>query len=317
MISSESETARFYAYFNYLIALSQLINIEYPNHKIFVTKYTKTKGFKKICGKRLTNNIGLEKNLRLSWFNEILLLKKKNYDDLLPFSLPWSMVQCYYTIYPMIRSYFFAQGRNISKSHEKTLSTIGSDLFAYKGRFPEPWCCLLEDDPRKENIKIKSNFGDYLVNITNPLRSPYLNDPREFFGLFLKTTRQRKSEKFYYQWRKEKQRKRMPEKEKLAIISKMRHTHIFDCLYRLRSRANYQDADSFIFSGKKLVAGKDIQDSITIIVSYTLLLFEIIICKSIGKKEYQRIVDEFISSEVGINGMESVYKRWGFINSSF
>src|SRR5215216_6607404 len=129
-------TARFWAYSNYLTALSRLIECEYPSQAVLVNSVVNSKGFPKINRGTSTDYQGIAQALRLSWYTELLLCKTTAYQEILPYSTPWSMVQTYYAIYPVIRAYFMATGREVRKSHEATLKTIGSDLVSCKGRFP-------------------------------------------------------------------------------------------------------------------------------------------------------------------------------------
>jgi hypothetical protein len=313
MADNIDHTARFRAYFNYLIALSRLIHAEYPSQTDLIRSIVNCKGFQKISPGVSINHEVIAQSLRLSWYTELLLCKTIAYEEILPYATPWSMVQTYYAIYPAIRSYFMATGREVSKSHESTLRTIGNDFVSCKGRFPHPWCCIYAGDPADGSHFLANSPGSILITLSNPLRSPDYVDPWQHYGLFLRTTRERSLIRKIKDWKKEKNRKRIKKDERDLLLRQLRPTHIFDALYRVRARSNYHDIDSFAFASIQGFDYEELQSAMCKIVDTTLVVFETMIAKALGKNRFKNIVNEFSLTALGRNHQETYSKRWSII----
>ena len=94
-----------------------------------------------------------------------------------------------------------------------------------------------------------------------------------------------------------------------------RPTTLFDALYRIRARANYKDIDSFIFSETNPLDYAALQTALCHIVQSTLLIFEVIIVKSLGKQPYADILAEFMSTSWGKAATQTAFDRWTAIDS--
>ena len=313
MANSDDNTARFWTYSNYLTALSQLIESEYLTQVDLINTIVCSPAFNKIMRGAAINYDIIAQGLRLSWYTELLLYKSIAHADILPYATPWSMVQTYYAVYPTIRAYFLATGRDIGKSHEATLTTIGSDLTSCKNRFPKPWCCVYDGDP--------GNSANYLVNVSvpisftlsNALQSPIHGDPWQHFGLFLKTTRERKLLQRIEKWKKDNNKKKIPKINRCQLLQQMRPTNIFDAFYRVRTRSNYHDIDSFAFTSIRPFNYRMLQIAMCQIVDSTLAVFETMIAKAIGKKNFGKMVQEFSVTPLGNDTKETYQKRWNII----
>ena len=313
MEANTDNTARFWAYSNYLTALSRLIECEHPSQVSLVNFIVKSKGFHKIFHGTSIPYDSIAKALRLSWYTELLLCKTIAYEEILPYATPWSMVQTYYAVYPAIRAYFMATGRDVGKSHESTLRTIGSDLMSCKGRFPHPWCCIYDGDPAQHSHFL-INFPDPIsITLSNPLKSPYQGDSWQHYGLFLKTTRARALAKKIESWKIEKDRKCIRRDERALLLGQLRPTHIFDALYRVRARSNYHDIDSFAFTSIQSFDYRKLQVAMSRIVDNTLLVFETITAKALGKNMFGKMVNEFSLTSLGNNPQKTYLKRWSII----
>jgi hypothetical protein len=310
--------ARFWAYSNYLIALARLIHLEHPTINELNDSMARSPAYNKLLETPNVNRYELAKLLRISWSTELLLRETIKYGELLPYAIPWSMVQGYYAVYLAIRSYFLALGRHVDTAHAVTLRTISGDLVGCKGRFPSPWCCVLTGDPNVKNVTLVNIPCDPAAPITlgNPLFSPYTDDPCQHFGLFLKTTRQRQVKSNSLIWKKENKKKRLPRSEYLRLVQEYRATSIFDTLYRVRIRSNYLDIDSFAFSGAKIDDFYNLQVALCDVVYYTLMVFEVLIGKAVGKKMFRTFVDEFSETSLGKAAGQTVVNRWKVISGS-
>ncbi len=314
--SMVDNNARYWAYSNYLIALSRLLSQEYPTDCTLAIVIANSGGFKRL--RRATPSIdqsALSKALRQGWFTEILLWKKAQYPDLLPFAVPWSMVESYYAVYAIVKAYFLVSGRNEIGTHEGTLRTICSDVTNCKDRFPRPWNCVLNGDPKTSPVFVTNVQQPVLL--TNPLVSPYRGDLWQHYGLFLKTTRQRQIDRLIQRWKKNNRRKRIPKGERQRIVQGWRPTTVFDTLYRIRSRSNYQDIDSFAFCNATTLDFTELQVAIWTVVYKTMFVFEMLIARLIRKKDFGSLVHSFVSTNLGQASKSTITKRWDCIRQSF
>ena len=308
--------ARYWAYSNYLIALARVIDQQYSSDIDLATAIAVSPGFQHLS--RASSSLdynALSKTLRHSWFTELLLNEKMKYPELLPFAIPWSMVEAYYTVYPAIRAYFLSCGRVVETSHATTLRTICSDVANYQGRFPPPWNCVLSGNLISSPFRVTNVTQPMTLN--NPLCSPYLGDPWQHYGLFLKTTRRRQIELLVFKWKKDHHRKQIPKAERLRIAQTYRPTTFFDTLYRIRSRSNYQDADSFTFCNVTTSGVAELQSAICNVVHKTMLVFELSIARLISKKEFETMVKDFSATNLGQSARSTITNRWLTIKKSF
>ncbi len=228
------------------------------------------------------------------------------------------MVECYYALYPIIRAYFLAAGRAVAKSHAVSLRTLGSDLRVCKGRFPRPWCCMLLADPKVPPISfVNTPCPAPVIRLKNPLYSPYSGIPCQHYGLFLKTTRRRQIDKATIDWKRHHGRKRISKVERLTVVARIKPTTIFDALYRIRTRSNYQDIDSFLFSNATAVDFSRLHAAICNITNYSLMMFETLIARMIGKKPFEAIVSGFLVSPLGSPGSQTIGLRCPIIKLLF
>lgn len=308
-----SNTSRYYAYSNYLVATSRLMRRCHPRDDLFAANIMHLPGYQKIRRQRGFDIDRIAEFLRNSWFTEVLLSEVRKYPDFLPYSNPWAMVQAYYSVYLTIRAYFLAFNRYVTTSHQKTLGTICNDLTSCKDRFPEPWCCVLDGDTNVRPIFLKNSSCKDKLSLSNALVSPHYGDPWQHFMLFLKTTRDRQINARILQWKAHSRRKRILRHERSALVSKLRPTSFFDALYRIRARSNYEDVDSFTFGNVDSSAADELHDALCEIIYCTLFLFEMMIAKLIGERCFSRLVSPFLRSNPGKSASSTLGRRWEII----
>lgn len=123
-----------------------------------------------------------------------------------------------------------------------------------------------------------------------------------FWGLyttFLRTTRERQVDDAVSDWKRNNQRKTIPSTERRILEARPVPTSLFDCMYRLRIRSNYVDADAFLLSLDDDQDAKAFNKSVRVICYYTLLVLELQIAKRIGKNRYRGVVEAFTHNAQG------------------
>jgi hypothetical protein len=320
MILNKSEDAhrRFTAYKNYLLSFNYLLNKLYPDYKSL------TANLKRIQTKSSIDYKRIHSLLLNSWNSELLLnLPSLFQEDFLKFSNHWSPVQSYYSIYLSLRALIVAKNISAKGDHATTLRVISSNFIQGEKIIPFPWSILL-DCSGFQGIKGKS-----VISPISPLENPFyfrnnLDKLQDSFCLFIKTTRERIIKEKCQEWKdhnpiKNKPRKRLAPGVKNSISKATRPTSIFNCLYRLRIRSNYQDVDIFIL-GSSAPETKRYFQALCNITDKTLIVLEKLLCDCLGIKEVNNIVDEYLKSDtLGINQKLGcgISNRISFLNNCF
>lgn len=109
----------------------------------------------------------------------------------------------------------------------------------------------------------------------------------------LETTRNRKLKPRYVEWCRQNGRKNTNKDEKRFIAGNLPPTTLFDFLWRLRVRSNYQDVEVFLMSGADSTGQRQFHDAICFVIEGTSLLLENLIIRRSGAKIYEQALDDF------------------------
>jgi len=235
----------------------------------------------------------IKKLLFNAWYSEIILSLPNSFDSSLKFySNHWAPVQAYYSVYLSLRSLIEASGVSCREDHTNTLNLIASwiknDSF-----FLAPWNVCCKGCVEYENHKFYCLPSSYTVNEISPLTNPAVENMWDFYGLMLKTTRDRILKKRKADWKRKNNRKRMVKTEIFALDKNVHPTTIFDSLYRLRIRSNYEDADAFMMGTQTSQDAENYHKALTTVTSATLFMIESYIAQLLGKDNFKNLVDEF------------------------
>lgn len=292
----DEEFASFTTLKNYLTSLSQIIDLLYKKNLTNLISSLDLKS-DKTCGER--DRKKFRKILCNSWHTEVLMRFPGMLDEsMIRYSNHWVPVQLYYSIYLMASSYFYLCPEAFPSKHPDVLRRIANMI--ERKQLIRPWSFYATGGITKSDARIVGIKTD-LPKCSN---IGVIVDPREaaaILNMFLRTTRNSQYLSKRDEWLNNKDnRKRngqkyskIPSEKSHNIISKMRMTTVFDGLYRLRIRSNYQDADNFYTD--KITDGdaREYYDACLNIANHTLCLFESKIINKIGFEEYRKYADGF------------------------
>lgn len=283
------EQVAFDTYLSYLTGISNSIQSSIETNYVFLNEITESKAFQKIQTKKNIDIDKISKLLRNAWYTEFQLNNLSITPDFAGFSLHWGQVYAYYSCYLQIRVYLISQNKNVNPKHRTTLKQFSEELKTRKQLFPTPWKILCDDDPSK-NVFINKleSFKDH-----HQLSNEAKLNPIDNFAKFLKTTRKKEIDRKCKEWKDEHKKNRTPRQVREKFINTTPPTSIYDCLYRLRIRANYENADTFIFSNIPDEQSKQFHDSLKNIVWISSLILETISAKYISSKNYKLILDKY------------------------
>ena len=199
----------------------------------------------------------------------------------------------------MLESFLIAKKQPVHLKHANLLRTVSSELSSSKSCFPAPWSCVFDGDPKSNPFQL-SNYSQEL-SLSNPLKSP--DNPWEHYGLFLKTTRRNILNQKIQQWKKREKRKKIYSLKRQSLLENISPTTIFDAMYRMRIRSNYQDIDSFAFGvsawGRMNGDSQKFHRAVLTLTEASLLVFEVLIARLMGKKLMIDEMKKFASSVYG------------------
>lgn len=282
--------AAFLTYKNYLVSFSHFLTRLYPNYSVLKMRLQQIQRGNVAEPERVT------KLLFNAWNTELLLNLPSSFDpDLLRLSNHWSPVQSYYAVYLALRGVIVAKMPQARGDHSTTLKTTAINLIRDQGLMPYPL-----------NILRTNNGFEPLQNCreVNPLERPSVHDQNQQLGslkMFLDTTWDRILEERCEDWkrgnclRNGKVRRRLPNGKKQELMERQRPVSIFDCLYRIRLRSNYKDADIFLL-GSRPDEVQEYFSSLCNITDKCLFCLEHYLEQIMGKQEFQKIIGNFAAA---------------------
>jgi hypothetical protein len=162
-------------------------------------------------------------------------------------------------------------------------------------------------------------FADETINeqISNLSRPSAANAP-SLLALGLRTTRAGQAEAAKEDWKKAlpktragKPRQNIPKATRMARITEMRPTTLFDLLWRLRVRANYQESDAFLSGLATPDEAADFHAAFCDIVAATLLTVEIYVAHRVGKPALLRVAEAVpIPPSLGVRSVLTRKDLW-------
>lgn len=299
----------FATYRNYLLSFALFIENSYGiDESLFRSlkrDLEQRSGFKRIEKKDLDGNRikVIQKLLFNAWNTDYLISFPESETDLKKYSNHWLPVQLYYSLYLKILSFLHSMNRSdIPGDHTSTLKTI-SNIIVNRNIFPGLWniyCygCVQLKKHDYGNLPDNVSISD-VHNLSNPRKS----NPWNWYAKWLKTTRQRDFDRKAEKWKKEKKnrtkkgkkRKRLNREHKIEIDSRIHETTFFDCIYRLRVRSNYQDADAYLFGSSSEKGSEEYYDSLLLIGEATSFILEFITRNYIGD-DFKKLLMDFLKS---------------------
>lgn len=316
IVEDQGSINRFTTYFNYLKSISDLFDNKYFSSGKYLTEVINSNKFKGIESNKNANCEKAKLLLRNSWFTEIQLNFTESYPELSPYSNHWAMVQMYYSVYLAVRALLFVMNNSAegSRDHTSTLNAIGNLVGDRHQLFPPPWKITCDGDPNGSVLFSHISKNTIIKSVSSLSSNPRFIDS---YTLFLKTTREQILAEKLINKRLELQKKRKTSKkvrlsaaQREEVVAKLPPTTFFDCLYRLRTSANYRDVELFLVGLDRQESAIILNSSIRRITCHTLQAIELLIARSIGKTSFNKFVNDFQKDARAT--CNNVRNRWEF-----
>jgi len=293
-VKDDDNTLSFKTYRNYINSIARIIIKTYGEDYLIELKKI-LPSVQKASSKRDFEKI---KSLLINcWHTELnFILPTKIETGLTKYSFHWAPVQIYYSLYLALRCLFESNGMSIKNTHEPTLRSISSWI-CDRDIFPYPLncnCCGLSELKNICLNNFQCDLTNEEINQISALAMPDEDNLEKYFAKFLKTTREKwfisKKERSGLKTKTGKKLKRFTIEHKKKVDEKMHNTTIFDCLYRLRIKSNYEDAETYILSQMSSSDADELYDSLKIILNCSLFCIENLIKGYLGEEEFNKII---------------------------
>lgn len=235
----------------------------------------------------------LRKSMTKSWAN--LRRLRREVDDIDSFdedSNAWLPVQAYYSVYDAVRSLAIASNQHVPRDHRKALNLASQAV--QRGLLPYPWDMYCDGCPQTGSHSFPTPGAPGTVHV---LSNPDPDSAVDRLAMFLRTTRSKELERRFSEDRKKnvapgRQRRNLAIDDKEAIAARLAPTTVFDLFWRLRMKANYDDADTFVLGAGGVADARAFADSLAIVADASVAAIEGVIVAYVGPD----LVGDFASS---------------------
>lgn len=301
-LPSDAELSRqrsFQVLKNYICAGEQIISDECGgalDARVLLADQRQLTGFRRIQRRPVRDEVSMHQALVLGWTSRLQLglVDYEGRDELLGYANAWAPVHAYYAVYGSVRALLSGRGL-AANDHTAALNAISTEATKSSMVMPPPFraaCtgCPHVDDPVRF-IGLPSGVShDPKVQLLGR-HLPELAWPRYLKAL--ETTREQVLERRYREWCRQRGRKVTRRAEKASIASHASPTTLFDVFWRLRVRANYRDAASFVMVTIDADWHREFYDALVALTEVSCLVVENTLIQHIGLPSYLTVANEF------------------------
>jgi hypothetical protein len=208
--------------------------------------------------------------------------------DLITFANHWAVVQAYYAVFEGFNALLQIGHANPPRTHTTLLRWAANQVGTSSSPFVAPWTWRVAG-PAGSYTYDGFPAGFVPNTSASAIASVDSTSAPHILAKALKTTRDRKIKERKLDWLKGKttkagsKRKILTKAELLRHSAAMEPTTLFDLLYRLRIRSNYDEADAFLSGALSSWDAEAFHDALCDIVAGTLLTIEIYLAHRVGR----------------------------------
>ena len=242
--------------------------------------------------------------LALGWASEVQLQIPATLGAAAPigFFNAWSPVHAYYAVYGILQAWFAANSiGGLTDDHTAALKTIAA-MIRERDLFPEPWGllalgCPMRGEKDHANAPAGIDCGAHVELLTIPTQRDTDAAFWARYGAWLRSTRAARLTRREEQWKKKNGKERISPKVRTEMASSLAPTSFFDCLWRMRIRANYGSIDPFITSYIPETEHHQFHRALMVCVDATAGLIEQYVARKIGRDAYAEIAASFVDND--------------------
>lgn len=289
----------FRAYSNYLISLAREIEHRYgADERMIGSVLERGRAVAKDAGlrprNRTTERLVAAASFNKAWSNlrridlEVAL-DEADFDDE---SNAWTPTQAYYAAYQAVRGLMAAIGQNVPSDHRRVLSVISEQI--RRGMLPEPWSVFCEGCPQTGTQRIAGADDD--LEMVHPLSSPDSDTGVDRLAVLLRTTREKELDRMFGEERRRnvapgRKWRNLSAARKNEIAERLHGTTVFDVLWRLRKKAHYDDADTFVLGAGGIGDAHEFAWALSRVTDASVAAIEGVLVACVGVDRYGEMLD--------------------------
>jgi hypothetical protein len=190
-------------------------------------------------------------------------------------------ITAYYAAFHAVLATVAATSHRGNRSHRTTLN----DASTLVGRelLPWPWSAACDGCPQLGEAVFKG--FPHAIDGVHPFKSLSDSDLAHRLGALLKSTRDKELDVRFDGERKKLlklNRKNLKREEKRKMADGLAATTIFDVLWRIRKKANYEGADVFVLGAPDADEARRFGESLITIVDATIMALETVVDRVVG-----------------------------------
>ena len=287
-LPTSSSTTAFTTYRNYVEDLERIISLEYgpldARHAAIVAAFQDMPLAAKLGKRNLSTGTlqevrqSLERSwgmLRACW----MPLEFDAYVTEFNASVP---ITVYYATYHAALAAIAATNHRGNSSHRTTLNELST--IVSKKLLPWPWSTQCTGPDVQDEFVFIGFRGD--ISAVSPLQGLSDGELTNRLGAMLKTTRKKELDRRFVERRKSLQksnRKNLTRTEKTHIPASTVETTVFDVLYRIRKKANYEGSDDFVLGPSGSSDARRFGASLIHVADASVVALEALVDRAIGK----------------------------------
>ena len=305
-MSKPDPVKSFSTFSHYLTAMRNFIEGSYPGTRpirlrSILTAQSQLTGFASLTPVQGAPLPQVRQLLNNAWQNELALNVPRlmDLDDAYRFSIQWSPVQAYYSVFSLWRTWAVLNGGVDLSTHQKARRTASS-VTRNRSLFPMPWGASVSGGQWLLDTT-HHDFSGAQIHDVNNIAAPPADADEDWLSKVLRTTRRDFLEDAEIRWKKQNKtqsgrpRQRITAQGRASVRQNLHATTLFDFLYRLRLRSNYDDAADFLYGVLTSADAKQYFWSLLITTDMGQLLLESIIRKQVGAANFDPIANDFLA----------------------
>jgi hypothetical protein len=194
----------------------------------------------------------------------------------------WLPMLAYYSVYHAVSAFAVASGQQQPRDHASALKLAGKEVL--RGVLPYPWGAWCNGCPQTGS----ANFGGLIhTSSVHVLSRPDPGSTDDRIAMLLRTTRYKELERRLAGERAKAlapgtTRRNIKRAEKEQMAAAMPATTLFDVFWRLRKKANYEDADVFVLGAAGETDARRLGESLVIVTEATVAALEALMSAYVG-----------------------------------
>ena len=208
----------------------------------------------------------------------------------------WIPIQVYYATYHAILALAVASNQTRPTDHTAALKQAGR--LVQRGVLPRPWDAFCTGCPQTNTVRYHgltpTEDGVHVLSL------PDEGSSEDRQAMFLRTTRERELERRFRHERSKgrvpgRSRRNLNRSDKEKIANSMAATTTFDLLWRIRKKANYEDADAFVLGASGELDARDFGQSLVTVADGTVAALEALIAVYVGRSVLADLLSGYVA----------------------